>query len=57
MGVWRWFVSLFRRKPNERTATEDRYHSPEDRRRYDIAAANAARAGESGVGAPSPPTF
>ena len=52
MGLWRWFVGLFRR----RAAEDDRYHSPEERRRYDIAAANAARAGESGVGAPSPPS-
>lgn len=57
MGLWRWLVGLFRKSARERSADDDRYHSPEERRRYDAAAANAARAGESGVGAPSPPSF
>ena len=57
MGLWRWFVSLFRRDTKVRAVEDDRYHSPEERRRYDIAAANAARAGESGVGAPPPPSI
>ena len=56
MGLWRWFVGLFRRDNSVRATEDERPYVPDERRRRDVAAANAARAGESGVGAPTPPS-
>lgn len=54
MGLWRWFVGLFSKASPPKPVDDDRHHSPEERRRLDVRAANAARAVESGIGAGPP---
>ena len=49
MGLWRWFVALFQGTRTQSAPEDARYYETQHRQEVDAAAANVARATETGL--------